>query len=287
VFVRPPADEGYKETDQARRETAQLLGRVIAGGTLELPQDAFRRLLAFGEFADRDEMAATMPIAQAWRGAILRNYSVGAWRRLWSWLVDLLGEPASLTSLANQLSSSLPDMSVAEMIEALPDRLSDGVLLPAEDVLRGAHWAPDPFTELQLLTIGALRLDDLTGVAFRAFAGSEEEDDLGPRWFRTQLDARRAEDLHDFGSWLAEVMVLRAQRVALTKMDFDRRTGKFWIPSRIRERAGLISRLSTEGWFDVGLRVDTFANVLAGCGVLERTADGVWGTTEEGEAALA
>jgi hypothetical protein len=81
-------------------------------------------------------------------------------------------------------------------------------------------------------------------------------------------------------------MVLRAQRVALSKMDFNRRTGRFWIPSRIRERAGLISRLSREGWADVGLRIDTFASVLSGCGVIERTSDGVWRVTAEGEQLL-
>jgi hypothetical protein len=48
----------------------------------------------------------------------------------------------------------------------------------------------------------------------------------------------------------------------------------------------LISRLSREGWFDVGLRVDTFSSVLAGCGVLERDPAGVWHVTDAGEASL-
>jgi len=255
LFLNPPTADEFEEADRARRQTAQLLGRVVRDGVLEAPQDAFRRALAFGDFAESDPLAREMPIARAWRGAILRNFSVGAWRRLWSWLVDLLSEPAPVSELAEALAAELPDVTVTEMLAALPDRVQKGVLLPAEDALRSAQWAPHPLTEVQLLMLGALRLDDLHDRALGAFAGSEREDDLGPRWVRAQLDARQHERLPDFGRWLAEMMVARAQRVALTKM--DRRGGRFWIPSRIRERGGLISRLAPEGWFDVGLRIDT------------------------------
>ena len=286
LFVKPEPLEEFEEADRARRETAQLLARVLIDGTSAPPQDAFRQALAFGDFIASDSVASALPIAQAWRGAILRNYSVGAWRRIWSWLVDLLGEPATLTALADELASSLPNISVAEMVSELPTRIQGVELLPAEETLRASHPSPHPFTELQLLALGALRLDDLEGRALAAFAGREDDDDLGPLWFRAQLDARQGDPLQDFGRWLVELMVLRAQRVALTKMDFNRATGRFWIPSRIRERAGLISRLSREGWADVGLRIDTFSSVLAGCGVIARADDGIWHVTEEGEALL-
>jgi len=286
VFVRPSPLEGLERADQARRHTAQLLGRVLGAGSRETPQDQFRHTLAFGDFLQHDPVASSLPIAQAWRGAILRYYSVGAWRRLWSWLVDVLGEPAPVGVLADQLADALPAVTVQMMLDALPDRVSGGVPLPVEHELRSAHWAPDPLTEVQLLALGALRLDDLSDRSLVAFAGSEREDDLGPRWFRAQLEARSDGSLRDFGHWLAEMMVQRAQRVALTKMEFNRSTGRFWIPSRIRERAGLISRRSREGWADVGLRIDTFSSVLAGCGLLELLEDGVWTLTPEGEADL-
>jgi hypothetical protein len=286
VLVSPAPLEGFEQADQARRSTAQLLGRVLVPSSPAAPQDRFRHTLAFGDFIERDPVASLLPIAQAWRGAILRYYSVGAWRRLWSWLVDLLGEPSPVRFLADQLADALPAVSVQAMLDALPDRAARGVLLPLEDDLRSAHWAPDPLTEVQLLAIGALRLDDLSDRSLVAFAGSGREDDLGPHWFRAQLEARRSESLRDFGRWLAEMMVQRAQRVALTKMEFNRSTGRFWIPSRIRERAGLISRRSPEGWADVGLRIDTFSSVLAGCGVFERLEDGMWRLTPNGEADL-
>lgn len=286
IFVHPEPLDGFEEADRARSETAQLLGRILGGGSSLAPQDAFRHALAFGDFIDSDPVASALPIAQAWRGAILRNYSVGAWRRIWSWLVDLLGEPATVQTLANELAAALPDVTVAELLADLPARTEGGLLLPAEEELRSAHWAPDPLTEIRLLMLGALRLDDLQQRTLGAFAGREDEDDLGPRWFRSQLDARRDAQLRDFGRWLAEMMVQRAERVALSKMDFNPNTGRFWIPSRIRERAGLLSRLSREGWADVGLRIDTFSSVLAGCGVLERDSDDVWRLTAAGEALL-
>jgi hypothetical protein len=285
LFVNPEPADGLAEADRPRRETARLLGRVLAGGVDTATQDAFRLTVAFGDFLASDPVAASLPIAQAWRGAILRNYSVGAWRRLWSWVVELLGEPATVAMLADQLAEALPDITVQEMIAGLPGHLEGGLLLPAEEDLRSAEPRPDPFTEIQLLTLGAMRLDDLAGRSLVAFAGRDDDDDLGPRWFRAQLDARRGDHLDDFGRWLAEMMVLRAQRVALSKMVF-RPDGTFWIPSRIRERAGLISRLSREGWADVGLRIDTFSSVLAGCGVIEHTDEGAWRLTSEGEQLL-
>jgi hypothetical protein len=290
LFVAPEQLEGLEQADRARRQTAQLLGRalMLPGGSTEAPQDRFRKALGFGEFITADPVAAQLLIAQAWRGAILRNYSVGAWRRIWSWLVDLLGEPAPALELADQLADALDDISVAQLIDSLPARTdTDGALLPAEEEMRAAHWEPDPLTEIRLLMLGALRLDDLEGRVLAAFAGREDEDDLGPYWFRAQLDAHRDDHLRDFARWLVETMVARAQRVALSKMEYDRAKGRFWIPSRIRERAGLISRLSREGWGEVGLRIDTFSSVLSGCGVIARIEDGQWCVTDKGAALLA
>jgi hypothetical protein len=287
VFVHPDEVEGFEQADRARRETSRLLGRVLAVPSDQTPQDAFRHTLGFGSFVTDDAVAASLPIALAWRGAILRNYSVGAWRRIWSWLVDQLGEPVPAHVLATALADELPDTTVSSMLAGLPPRRDlSGSLAPAEEELRTAHPTPDPLTEIQLLSLGALRLEDLEGRALAAFAGRDDEDDLGPRWFRAELDARKGERLRDFGYWLAEMMLARAQRVALSKMDYDRRRGRFWIPSRIRERGGLLSRLSLEGWGEVGLRIDTYSSVLSGCGVIARDEHDRWHLTAAGSELL-
>ncbi len=44
-------------------------------------------VVAFGDFITADEITGNLAVTAAWRGVVLRNYSVGAWRRLWSWLV--------------------------------------------------------------------------------------------------------------------------------------------------------------------------------------------------------
>jgi hypothetical protein len=102
IFLKPDHSDTLEEADRARRETAQLLGRALSGGIDGTPQGAFQHALAFGAFVETDAVASNLPIALAWRGAILRNYSVGAWRRIWSWLVGLLGEPATVASLPPQ-----------------------------------------------------------------------------------------------------------------------------------------------------------------------------------------
>ena len=96
-----------------------------------------------------------------------------------------------------------------------------------------ATTRPDPETELKLLALGALRLDDLEGRALAAFAGDPLESDLGPRWFRERLDRSRSQPLRQFGEELAEELVRRAWRVAFSKMEL-RADGTLWFPSRIR-----------------------------------------------------
>jgi hypothetical protein len=49
-----------------------------------------------------------------------------------------------------------------------------------------------------------------------------------------------------------------------------RKDGSVWLPSRIRERDGLVFQLNPEGWADVGLRIETFAHVLLEIGALDR-----------------
>jgi hypothetical protein len=288
LFAKPPEEGEFESPDRSRRQTAILLGRVVRDGAEGPLQNVFRARIGFGDFLERDPVAGQLPITQAWRGAVLRFYSVGAWRRLWSWIVDqVAGDALPIKEIGERLGTALPDITLGDLLDALPATTGDGVLLPAEETLRAARTEPDPLTELQLLAVGSKRLGDLTGTALRAFIGDERNDDLGPAWVQGQFNAHRSETLQEFAFWLADYMVRRALRIALTKMGPTREDpGRMWIPSRIRENAGLISRRSAEGWNDVGLRISTFTSVLLGCGVLE-VADGRWALTADGEALLA
>jgi hypothetical protein len=281
----PPesAREDVAVADEARRDTCRLLARILSRGPDRNVVHGFSSHVAWGPFLEEDEVASSLDIAQAWRGIVLRNHSVGAWRRLWSWLVDQLQEePITIDALGARLAESLPDISVAELIDTLPESADDGVLLPAEHALRQAS-APNPFAELQMLALGAKRLDQLEGIAAGAFQPPRRRNDLDPLWVRDTLFADHNQRLQRVAADLTPYLCDRARRVALQKMQI--REGRLWTPSRLKDYDGRLLATGQEGFGDVSLRVDILASVLTGCGTLESTDDG-FGLTTDGEALL-
>ena len=265
----------------ARRGTTRLMLAAIDRQPNERPLNAFRGEVCFGDFLSTDPRVLDVGEGQAWRGVMLRNYSVGAWRRLWAWMVNGVEGPQTASEIAERVADELTDGSMNSLIDALPDRTSAGALLNAEEQVRAESWQPDPKTELRMLCLGAQRLDDLDGPAHAAFVGHAGEDDLGPLWFSRHLDASRQQSVRDFGYDLARRLIARSRRVALSKTRL-RPDGSLWMPTRLREHAGLLVRRDTEGWNDVALRIDTYAQVLAGAGVLRHCEDGAWEVLVEG-----
>jgi hypothetical protein len=287
LFLQPGLDseaatdgDRFAVGDAARRATARLLAAVVAPGVEGSLVAQFRRAVGTGDFAETDPIAADLAITPAWRGVVLRNYSVGAWRRAWSWLVGELAEPMTTTELGERFADALPDITVGEVVAGLPPTVQDGTLAPVEEELRADHPGPDPWTELRLLAVGARRLDDLDGRALAAFAGYPADDDLGPRWVARQLEANAHVPLRRFAAGLVDRLVRRSQRVAYSKMTLQA-DGRPKLPTRLRERDGLLLQVSPEGWADVSLRIDTFASVLLGLGAVDR-ADGRWSLTPVG-----
>lgn len=287
LFLQPGLDsEGAPDGDRfavgdaARRATARLLAAVVARGVDGSLVAQFRRAVGTGDFVEADPVAAALSITPAWRGVVLRNYSVGAWRRVWSWLVGELAEPMTAAELGERFADALPDLKVGEVVAGLPSTIEDGVLVPVEEELRTGHPGPDPWTELRLLAVGAQRLDDLNGSVLVAFAGHPADDDLGPRWVARQLQASSQVPLRRFAAGLVERLVRRSQRVAYSKMTLQA-NGRPKLPTRLEERDGLLRQVSPEGWADVSLRIDTFASVLLGLGAVNRL-DGRWSLTTVG-----
>jgi hypothetical protein len=204
-------------------------------------------------------------VASMWRAAALRNYSVGAWRALWRWLAhELNQQPMTAEELGDRLAAALPAMTVAELIDGLPPRTEDGVILPAEAQLAAAPITP--LTLIQQLAVGAGRLNDLDGFVRKAFVGTDTTD-LGPHWVADLLHESRERRIRSVGRDLAAILVRRAKRVALSKM-YLTRSGKPFSPTRLRDRDGVLSVRGEEGAGDVALRIDTLADILAGLGVL-------------------
>jgi hypothetical protein len=277
--------EDWTDIDESRRATARLLLRVVAdaGETRDVP-GAFRHAIGFGASPGAAFDGLDAVVAEGWRGAVLRNYSVGAWRRLWSWLVEQLTEPLSVTDLAEAFAEALPeDVSIAEMVQGLPMSQQGDELLPAEEELRGRSRR-DPWIELQLLALGGQRLGQLKDRAHTAFAGSTAQDDLGPRWVARRLAEHPEDPVRSLARELTELLVRRARRVALSKMEL-RKEG-FWLPSRVREREGVLFRSGEEGASDVALRTDTLRDVLCGVGALHRDPEGLCRVTDYGEQLL-
>ena len=280
----PPASsrEEVSVADEARRDTCRLLTRVLSRESAPDPVAAFSRAIAWGSFLEADSVASRLEIAQAWRGIILRNFSVGAWRRLWSWLVDQLqDEPIPVAVLGARLAAALPDISVDELVGTLPTSVDDTVLLPAELELRAESRGPDPTVDLRMLALGAQRLEHLEGIAAASFQPPRRRNDLDPTWVRETMFSDGTRRLRDLAAELAVYLCDRARRVAMQKMDM--RNGRLWTPTRLKDYDGRLLATGREGYGDVALRVDVLASVLTGCGTLASDGDG-FRLTAAGEA---
>ncbi|GAA2425575.1 hypothetical protein GCM10010421_10450 [Streptomyces glaucus] len=274
------ADAGPRST--TRRQTIRLLTRVAdTHHVVHFARDV-GHVLAYGDFLTTDAVAGGIDVAPAWRGVVLRNYSVGAWRRLWSWLVEQVEGMIPVEELADRFAEELPDVTVDAFLSSLPaTRSTTGVPLPAEHDLRLAD-EPLPLTELRVLAVGARRTDELSGRARDTFLGPRGVE-LGPEWVGRWLEEKRPTGLRDAARRLVHVLVARSQRVALTKVR-RRPDGSLWLPTRLRERDGWLYRTSREGRGDVGLRLGQLSTVLATCGVLRY--DRCWSVTRFGRELL-
>lgn len=280
LFGEWPA-EGLVGLDARNRHlTTRMLLDALSGAGAPGAEGTFRRAHGFGA-PIADDAAPAGLVAASWQGAILRNYSVTGWRDLWHWLAARLAEePMSADELAERLGREVGDERVRDFLAGLPPRLgAGGALLPAEEDVR--RQEPDePRRHLRHLALGAARLDDLHGRTLLAFIGGER-DDLGPVWFRGELERYAEAPLSELARELVHTLVRRARRVAYSKMRI--REGRVWIPSRLHELGDKLWVEGEEGAGGVSLRQWALAEVLCGLGMLERDVGGVLHVTDIGE----
>jgi hypothetical protein len=267
----------------ARQETVRLLAQVMQTHDIREAADDIVPVLAFGDFVMADPVTAVLGVTPVWRGVVLRNYAVGAWRRLWSWMVGQVDGLMPVAEFTERFCEAFPDETVGAFLDRLPATVSaTGVPQPAELYLRDSGLLL-PARELAVLAVGARRIDELSGRVRDAFLGQRGVE-LGPEWMSRRLAEAQAMPLRDFARRLAGDLLLRGRRVAMSKAR-RRRDGTLWLPTRLHERGDLLYRTSQEGHGDVGLRLDQLTTVLAGTGVLHRV-DGNWRVTPAGEALL-
>jgi hypothetical protein len=277
------AGDASRAGSSARQETIRLMARVMQTHEIEDPAGDVLPVFAFGNYITSDAVTDGLAVTPAWRGVALRNYAVGAWRRLWSWMVEQVDELMPIAGFTDRFCEAFPAQTVGTFLAQLPPTITmNGSPAPAEEHLRRSDL-PLPVRELAVLAANCRRVDELSGRVRDAFLGQRGVE-LGPEWVARRIDEARAMPLRDFTRRLAADLLARARRVALSKARREA-DGRLWLPARLHERGDLLYRTSLEGRGDVGLRLDQLATVLAGAGVLH-FPEGFWRLTPAGEALL-
>ena len=283
LLCEPGSGSGPDSLAATRRATVRLLARVLQTHEIRDVTRDVRPVLAFGDFLTSDPITSDLDNAPVWRGVVLRNYAVGAWRRLWSWLVAQVDGLMPAQELADRFAEALPAVTVAAFVDDLPVTMTNtGAPVAVEEQLRATEM-PLPSRELAVLAANSRRVHELTGRVRDAFLGQRGVE-LGPEWMFSRLGEARPTGLRDFARRLVTDLLARGQRVALSKAR-RQADGTLWLPTRLHERGRLLYRTSQEGRGDVGLRLDQLTTVLAGAGVL-RLVDGGWRVTTAGRALI-
>ena len=271
-----------KSSAVTRRETVRLFLRAVQTHEISSFTVDLVPLFAYGAWLDVDPATSGLAVAPIWRGVVLRNESVTAWRRLWSWLVGQAQGLISVDDLGEAFAQQLPvGVTVQDLLSELPDTTAaDGSPAPVETPMRMAN-EPLPLTELRVLAAGARRAEDLKGPVKDAFLGQRGVE-LGPEWMGRRLDEARPLPVRDFARQLAADLVARSQWIALRKAR-RRSDGSLWLPTRLHQRGEMLWATSQEGRGRVGLRLDQLGWVLAGAGLLAQQ-DGSWAVTPAGAA---
>jgi len=273
----------WTANDRTRRSTFRILARAVQ---LQPDTDGWTGQLfdavAYGPALDEDSVFhAEGKRAQTWRGLLLRHHSVGAWRRLWSALVDHVidhirttGEPAARHDLHTWIRNHTPDDTVEKFLRSCPEPFdAGGNPLPAEAQLRKARKQIE--ADLGVLLLGSVRDDQLTGVTQQAFRGNAGRGKyLDPQWVAHQRREHLHRTMPDFACALVDDMLAQSHRVALLKMHIDG-DGRMKLPTKLHERNGRYFAGSREGSGNVGLRTEQLGELGQQLGLFDTVGDRV------------
>ncbi|MDR6320047.1 hypothetical protein [Actinoplanes couchii] len=210
--------------------------------------------------------------ALSWRGALLRNASVTAWRWLWWWLTECLAEkPRSREALGEALAEALVasaghDGNVVKSLttDLPPHREGDCIRDVEGDLLypNGAE-SDDPWAYVQVLALGARRLPELTGPELRSFT---EFGELGPSYVRNLLENAGRLSVAEFGRDLVDRLLRQAMEISHRRVRWE--AGRLRIPTRLREVGEVLDLAGTEGSVAPGLRLERMRQILEELGYL-------------------
>ncbi|EHR58959.1 hypothetical protein SaccyDRAFT_0017 [Saccharomonospora cyanea NA-134] len=247
--------------DHTRRATLRILARAVQlCPEAERWTDALHACVAYGDAVSADPVLADEERALAWRGVLLRHWSVGAWRRLWAALVDQVVRVSGSVAredLYDWISSEAPAGTVRDFVADFPRTVNqNGHPLPAEQQVRD-EWTPVE-ADLAVLLLGGIRRDQLSGHCLLAFLNRRSRGRgqfLDPSWVayrhREHIDRPVAELARAF----VDDMLAQSRRVALRKMRVDN-DGRMTLFSKLHERNGRYFADRAEGASNVGLRIE-------------------------------
>lgn len=262
-----------------RRGTLQVIARAVELSEIRRPTTDLSRFVAYDERAYVDPQLSSLDVTALWRGLMVRNMSVAAWRELWAWFVERIEGVITRTALVESLADAMPDLTIAAFVSTLPPtRVAGNARMAPAELDEGIAKLDLAQRTLAVLLLGAKRAGELSGYELRGFQGDDPEDiheELAPAWLAARVADWNDRSLRDFARYLGEVMIARSQRLAYRKARFDAKTSSFKIPSRIHLRDDLVFRDSSEGSGPASLRLDQLASIVAGVGLLS-FADGQW-----------
>jgi hypothetical protein len=288
--VHEPGD--WLPDDRRRRGTMRILARatVLHGTDTDLTwTEAVESTVVFGGALEEDPVLSGIGEAEAWRGLLLRNYSVSAWRRLWAALVSCIGTAdehadRSAAELQAWLADQMPDMTTGAFIDGeLPATTQGGKPAAAERAIL-SDSPQVPLTDVKVLLPGAQRSEELTGEARTVFLGHLNEI-LNPAWVSGCAREFRARPLRDLAVRLVNDMLAQANRVALEKLAPDA-SGRLQAYSRVFERNGRYYKTGGEGDGALGTRLEVIAGIAVQLGLITLAPDGTATVTGLGSAVL-
>ncbi|MGP4030266.1 hypothetical protein [Actinomadura sp. 3N407] len=284
--------EEWGPDDRRRRATFRMLGRAVElhGGDAALGWEVCARsAVAFGPETETDPVLRGIDNVLGWRGLLLRNYSVGAWRRLWAALVRSIGPQdgeadRSLAELRAWLADPMPATSLRACLDELPDTMAGEHPAPAERRLIQEADRRDPLLNVKLLLVGGRRAGELSGEARTTFLGTQH-DILNPLWMGRLIKEFADRPMRDLAVRLVDDMLAQARRVALAKTRPDA-NGRMKVFSRVHERGGRYYKTGDEGDGDIGTRLHQAGEFAQQLGLVARADDGTASLTPLGSELL-
>lgn len=281
--------DNWLPADRMRRSTLRILGRSAQvcpnpkGWRFTLADG-----VAYGDHIDNDPVfAAERRQAEAWRGTLLRHHSVGAWRALWSALVDEViraGDPVSREQLHQWVRSQVGNGTVGAFVDGLPPVQVNGDPVAAEEAVGEQYTGVE--ASIGILLLGGLRLDHLDGEVLASFLGGSAQRRvyLDPHWVRGQHTEYQFRSLGDFACAVVGDMLAQSHRVSLRKMRVES-NGQMVLPTKLHEREGRWFAESRESAGNIGVRAYQLGQICRQLGMFTET-DGAPSPTAIGCALL-